>query len=108
MGVAVEVMTLRAIGSAPAAGSGERVWAPRAEEAASAPSASSRRVQIARTGVPPEVPVHTTASFVAGERLVGPALVDAGDTTVWIPTGQVARLDGRGSLAMIVDSEANP
>jgi N-methylhydantoinase A len=106
LGVAIEVMTLRAIGSAPDPGSGDRAWAPRAEEATAAPAAGSRPVHVARTGRPLDVAVHTTASLTPGDHLDGPALVDAGDTTVWIPPGQVAQLDGRGSLAITVDPEA--
>jgi N-methylhydantoinase A/oxoprolinase/acetone carboxylase beta subunit len=65
-------------------------------------------VHVARSGPPLVVTVHTTASLGAGDRLDGPALVDAGDTTVWIPPGQVAQLDARGSLAITVDPEARP
>ena len=102
LGVAIEVMTLRAIGSAAESGAGEHAWAPAGEaptrEAAAESTARSRPVRIARDAEPIAVPVHRTAGLVVGSRLEGPALVDAGDTTVWIPPGHDAALDERGSL----------
>jgi N-methylhydantoinase A len=35
-----------------------------------------------------------------GHEVVGPALIDDLDTTVWIPVRARARIDGRGTLTM--------
>jgi N-methylhydantoinase A len=33
-----------------------------------------------------------------GHTLTGPAIVDAADTTIWIPAGTSARVDGFGTF----------
>ena len=104
MGVAIEVMTLRAIGSAPE-GTGTN-----------APGLPARRRRDHRSGVhasrrgPRRCGPLTRGAARSRSRpwtatarpsaclIDGPALVDAGDTTVWIAPGHVAALDERGSL----------
>ena len=39
-------------------------------------------------------------SLLAGHMLTGPALVDAPDTTIWVPAGMRALIDPQGTLVM--------
>lgn len=47
-------------------------------------------VRIERGATPTAVAVVQWASMPSGQRLSGPALVDAPDTTAWIPPGHQA------------------
>jgi N-methylhydantoinase A len=100
MGVAVEVMTLRAVGTAGAADDAPTRGA-RSARMAAPPPASMRTVRLHRDhGV--EVPVHRRADLASGAAFAGPALVDAGDTTVWVAAGCHARVDALGALVLEV------
>ena len=68
-----------------------------------APVAGARDVQIGRDGDESQ-PVTTfdTASLQPGHRVVGPALVDGADTTIWIPPNTAATVDERSTLVMEV------
>jgi N-methylhydantoinase A len=100
MGVAVEVMTLRAVGVATEADGAAR-RAPRAPGATVPRPASTRTVRLHRDhGV--DVPVHRRADLAPGAAFAGPALVDAGDTTVWVATGCHAHVDALGALVLEV------
>jgi N-methylhydantoinase A len=99
LGVAIEAMTLRVIASAPDPEPDDRIWTQRSEDVAP-PGGASRAVRVARSAAPVEVRVHTTGTLARDTSIDGPALVDAGDTTVWIPHAHVAHVDARGSLAM--------
>jgi N-methylhydantoinase A len=103
MGVAVEVMTLRAVGQAPPRADDERLTAVHAEGAGGGPAApiGTRPVRLARDA-DNEVPVYRMADLAAGAALVGPAIVDAGDTTVWVVPGHRTTVDEHGSLIMEV------
>lgn len=63
---------------------------------------SSRAVLVGETGAMQrrEVPVVDRAVLQPGHRLAGPALVDAVDTTLWIPAGFAARVDGYRTLVL--------
>jgi N-methylhydantoinase A len=58
-----------------------------------------RDVWFADTGFTP-TPVHWRPGLVAGVTLVGPAIVEAVDSTIVIPPGWAARVDGTGFLRM--------
>jgi N-methylhydantoinase A len=47
---------------------------------------------------PHAVSVFAAADFRLGHRLSGPALVDVGDTTLWVPEGAVVELIAGGTL----------
>ncbi len=47
-----------------------------------------------------DVAVHDRDSLLAGHVLTGPALVDAPDTTIWVPAGMRALIDPQGTLVM--------
>ena len=111
LGVAVEVMTLRAVGEAvaepddvspPDSGSGA---APSAAGAQSG-RPQFRAVQLDREGPPESVPVVVRAELPAGAVVRGPAVVDAGDTTVWIGRGDVGAMDALGSLTVELVEES--
>jgi N-methylhydantoinase A len=44
--------------------------------------------------------VHDREALHPGHVLSGPALVDAPDTTIWVPAGMRATIDGQGALVM--------
>ncbi len=102
LGVPVELVALRAIGT------GHTVRAdltPATGAATGAAAPVGRRT--VRTGRAAdalhEVAVHDRADLLPGHRVVGPALVDGPDTTVWIPPDAVARFDGVATL--VIDLE---
>jgi len=91
-GVGVELVTVRAIATERRAGTSLA-----AVTGAAAPP-GRRPVALARTG--DRVPVAVLRSDALPQAFVGPALVDAPDTTVWVPAGHHARLDDDGTLTM--------
>jgi N-methylhydantoinase A len=101
MGVDAEAMTLRAVASErmrdvvalrrPATAHGER-------------ESVTRDVQLARDAAPVAVPVLVRASLGDGESFRGPALVDSGDTTVWVSPGHRAHIDHAGSLVVVKET----
>lgn len=99
--VPVELVAVRAIGT------GRTVQArlTRAEAVvdAAAEPVGVRRVRVGRdAGGLRDVVTFAGADLVAGHRLTGPALVDGSDTTVWVPEGTTARVDGHGTLVLEV------
>ena len=95
-GVIVEAMTLRAVGTElrpegpPPCGASPGT--------ADAPSA--RMVRMSRDLPSTNVPVYSGASLRPRESLTGPAIIDAGDTTIWVAVGYSAQLDDAGSLVI--------
>ncbi len=61
----------------------------------------ARRVRVGRSGDGwRDVPAYDGAALAPGHGLVGPALVDGSDTTVWLPAGARAHVDAYGTLVM--------
>jgi N-methylhydantoinase A len=94
----VELVSVRAVGVGRMAGAAAAPDADRAGRARPARSLGRRGVQ--RDRAAPATPVATFdgALLSPGERLQGPALVDAPDTTIWIPEGMAARVDAHHTL----------
>jgi len=46
------------------------------------------------------VPVYRRESLYPSDILGGPALVDCGDSTVWVNDGQIANVDESGSIIL--------
>jgi N-methylhydantoinase A len=102
LGSPVEIVSLRAVGTgATPRAQLERVSA-RAARAADGVTTRPVRFDRGPDGVR-AVPAHASESLGAGDSLSGPALVDAPDTTVWIPTGATARVDDYGTLVLEVN-----
>ena len=95
-GAPVEIVAMRAIGT------GRTVRARldrRPADARGAPAASgSRRIHQGPNDAPVEAAVVRGSDIRPGHTLTGPAIVDAADTTIWIPTGTSARVDGYGTF----------
>ena len=63
-------------------------------------------MQLERHAAATAVPVYDRDGIGAGAVLTGPALVDTGDTTVWVQRGYRARPDARGALILEADDPA--
>ena len=73
---------------------------PRAATSPSRGGLATRQVSL-RRGQPPEpVAVHDSSSLHPGEHFTGPALVDASDTTIWVPAGMTATVDRHRNLVI--------
>jgi N-methylhydantoinase A len=101
LGSPVEIVSLRAVGMGAA---------PRAEleritsrDPGAARVVTTRPVRLDRgpDGVRP-VAAYASEALGAGDSVRGPALVDAPDTTVWIPGGATAGVDDFGTLVLEV------
>ena len=90
MDVAVEDGTVRLRATMPPESGGE----PLHERAAASGAAAAER-DVAWSGGLRSTPVHDFHSLAGGERIAGPALVDAGETTSVVPEGWTAtKADG--------------
>jgi N-methylhydantoinase A len=109
-GVPIDVVTVRAIGL------GEHVT-DSPFEAASYPRAKRiasntvtpdgwRPVQVDRRGEPILVAHHSWQTLLTGDYVVGPALIDGRDTTVWVPVGMDACVTATRSLHITNGGEA--
>jgi N-methylhydantoinase A len=58
----------------------------------SATASGTRPVQINRAGEPTSIATFDGQALSPGDMMVGPSLVDIGDTTVWIPSGLKAHM----------------
>lgn len=102
LGAPVELVTLRAIGI----GRMTRAHvSPSAldivEQDTPAPVVGSRSVRLERgDGGRRDIPVHDGAKLRPGHCLSGPALIDARDTTIWVPAGMKAHVNPQGTLVM--------
>ena len=66
-----------------------------------APVARTRKVRLERgEGGCRDIAVYDRENLFAGHHLAGPALVDAPDTTIWVPAGMRALIDPHGTLVM--------
>ena len=95
-GAPAEIVAMRAIGA------GRTVRARldrRPTEASGTPAASgTRRIHQGPQRPPVEATVVRGADVRPGHTLTGPVIVDAADTTIWIPAGTTAHVDGFGTL----------
>ena len=104
MGVPVELVTLRAIASATAEVIADTIDAAiDTRDSGTAVASRARPVQLERHTAPTAVPVYDGNGVGAGAVLTGPALVDTGDTTVWVQRGYRARPDSGGALILEAD-----
>jgi N-methylhydantoinase A len=102
-GAVVELVSLRAIGIGRTVKPDVTVAAVEPHAAASAPTpVATRSVRVARDDASLVVDVHSGVDLRPGATFAGPALVDGADTTVWVPPGSRARVDGRNNLVVEV------
>jgi N-methylhydantoinase A len=94
----VELVNVRARGT----GRTVRASVPRRRrvvtEGTAAPQFGSRHVRLTRgaDGVA-NVPIFLDSALLVGHTLAGPAIVDAGDTTIWVTSGSVLHVDEAGT-----------
>jgi N-methylhydantoinase A len=95
-GAPVEIVAMRAIGT------GRTIRARldrRPAQARGAPEASgTRRIHQGPHDAPAEATVVHGSDVRPGHTLTGPAIVDAADTTIWIPAGTTAHVDDFGTF----------
>ena len=104
MGVPVELVTLRAIASAADEAIADTIDAAIGTiDTGAAVASRTRPVQLERHTAATAVPVYDSNGVGAGTVLTGPALVDTGDTTVWVQRGYRARPDSGGALILEAD-----
>lgn len=104
LGAPIELVTLRAVGI----GRTTRARVvPQASEAVPegtpSPVAGHRSVRLERgPGGRQDIAVHDGGALRPGHTLDGPALIDASDTTIWLPAGMTAMVNPQGTLLMEV------
>jgi N-methylhydantoinase A len=81
---------------APPSAAGAAATSPRQARGGS----GERMVSLRRGAAPEPVAVHDSASLTPGDIFTGPALVDASDTTIWVPSGMTARVDAQRTLVI--------
>ncbi len=91
-GVPVQLLTLTVTVSGRRAETASAVATAAPGGASEAPP-RTRSVYLPSEGEEREIPVLAEAGFGAGDELAGPAIVDATDTTIFIPPGATARRD---------------
>ncbi len=98
----VELVGIRAIGIGHMEGV-EQASAPKQSKPAAERAASpigTRPVSLKRAQKPDPVDVYDCGRLTPGEMFTGPALVDASDTTIWVPRGMTARVDMQRTLVI--------
>jgi N-methylhydantoinase A len=102
LGAPIELVAIRAIGIgrteqaqlAAATGASLPIGTP-------ASPARTREVRLERgAGGRRAIAVYDRETLFAGHTLTGPALVDAPDTTIWVPAGMRTSIDQQGTLVM--------
>jgi N-methylhydantoinase A len=99
--VPIELVTLRAIGIGHTTAARFRRKTECVAAGTPAAPSGSRRVRLSR-GDAELTRVHTYASadLLPGHSIVGPAVIDAVDTTLWLPASWSARIDEYGTCIM--------
>lgn len=62
--------------------------------------------RLVATDPPTRCPVFSRASLSAGTQLIGPALIDATDTTIWLPPGWTCEVAPDGTLLLTAGGPA--
>ena len=105
LGAPIELVVIRAIGigrtTRPQLAPGN---ADTVAQGTTAPITRHRSVRLDRgEGGRSDIAVHDGEALRPGHTLVGPALIDARDTTVWVPAGMTATVNAQGTLVMECD-----
>jgi len=99
-GAPVDLVAMRAVGEGRTVRA--RLTPIDATVPAPAPVAGTRKIDVGRDAGWLEVDVVLGEDLRPGHTLVGPAVVDSVDTTIWVSPGTRARVDQYGSLDMEV------
>jgi len=94
----VELVGIRAVGIGRMAGGEGGKDEPLAPTRRKATLIGSRPVKLKRGLDAEPVDVFDGADLLPGDEFAGPALVDASDTTIWVPEGMLARMDVHRTL----------
>jgi N-methylhydantoinase A len=57
-----------------------------------------RPLHVDRLSPPTPIDVFDGTDLLPGDRVVGPALIDGADTTIWIPSAASAQVDANRTL----------
>jgi N-methylhydantoinase A len=98
----VELVGIRAVGIGHMAGGGVDAAPAETAEPRPATPITTRPVKLSRGVAAEPVQVFDGAALDPGDYFAGPALVDASDTTIWVPKGMAARMDASRSLIIEV------
>jgi N-methylhydantoinase A len=98
----VELVGIRAVGIGHMAGGDIEAAPAIAAEPRPAAPVTTRPVKLSRGVAAEAVEVFDGAVLHPGDHFAGPALVDASDTTIWVPKGMGARMDANRSLIIEV------
>ncbi len=106
LGAPVELVTLRAVGI------GRTTRAQVVPQAVETVPAGTPAPVVARRSVRLErgpdgrrdIAVHDGAALRPGHAVAGPALIDASDTTIWVPSAMTAMVNPQGTLVMEVSA----
>jgi N-methylhydantoinase A len=99
-----ELVAIRAIGIGAISGSTDAATEPGPARPHAAHALGSRPVKLTRAGAVGEVATFDGVALTPGVTIQGPALVDASDTTIWIPGDMHAWMDAHRNLVI----EAKP
>ncbi len=102
LGAPVEFVNLRAVGTGRTVkASLEAGHSDHVEEGTRATVASTRMVRVDRDeGGDHPVDVYEGRDLLPGHTLVGPALIEGVDTTVWVPAGATVTMTAHGTYAL--------
>jgi N-methylhydantoinase A len=100
MGAPVELVALRVIGTG--ATTKPELTKREASEARETIAIGTREIYVdaAGTMIGRQVPQYDGDALAPGGEVAGPAIIDAPDTTIWVPEGCIARVDRHATLAI--------
>ena len=104
LGTPVELVSLRAVGTGPAAAITDNSAGGAAGEAPQViRPARSRRVRSgADAAMTQEVGILDEALLAPGQAVTGPVLIERWDTSIWVPQGAIARRDANAAILLEV------
>ncbi len=100
-GAVIELVSLRAIGTGRTV-KPDLAPAPVAASPARPEPVSARPVRVARGHSPVVVDAYAGPALLPGQQVLGPALVDGVDTTVWVPPDTELYVDGWNNVVVQV------
>lgn len=99
----VEWVSIRAVGVGCMGGADMQAVSP-VNASRPAPAVGSRPVHLERARPAEPLPSYDFDALQPGDLIRGPALIDGADTTVWLPGGMGARVDGERTLIIEVSA----